>query len=389
MKTRIVVSLVVIGGLVGAGGWWFWQQRAAGEPQYQTATVTRGDLTQVVTATGQINPVVNVQVGSQISGIIQKLFVDFNSPVTAGQVIAQIDPATYQANRLQAEADLASARAALELANVKARRARELLAQQLIPQSDFDQVAADLHQTEAAVKTREAALARAQIDLARCTITAPVDGIVISRSVDVGQTVAASLSAPTLFQIANDLTRMQINAYVAEADIGRVEAGQEVEFTVDAFPQRTFRGQVAQVRNAPTTVQNVVTYDTMIAVHNADLQLKPGMTANVSIIITRRSAVLRLPNAALRFRLPDNGAAAATRGRRTGGASRTRTVYRLVNGQPEPVAVQTGISDGIHTEVLDGLQEQDLVITALTQPVAAAAPPATNPLAGGSPHRRF
>src|SRR5439155_17299392 len=237
------------------------------------------------TATGQLNPVTNVQVGCQISGTIQKLFVDFNSPVTQGQVVAQIDAATYQANLLQAEGDLANAKAALELAQINAGRSKDLFTNKLIPQSDYDQTIANLHQAEATVKIKEAAVQKAKVDLERCTIYSPVDGIVISRSVDVGQTVAASLSAPTLFVIANDLTKMQIDANVAEADIGGVEEGQDVDFTVDAFPNRTFHGKVTQVRNAPITVQNVVTYDTVIGVSNADLKLRPGMTANVSIIV--------------------------------------------------------------------------------------------------------
>ena len=276
-----------------------------GEAEYQTATVTRGAITQAVTATGTLNPVVNVQVGSQISGNIQKLFVDFNSPVKAGQVVAQIDPAVFQASVTQAEGDLANARAALELARVTAKRTEELVAKQNSAQSELDQAIAALHQAEAMVTIKEGALQKARVDLDHCTITSPIDGIVISRSVDVGQTVAASLSAPVIFTIANDLAKMQIDANVAEADIGTVEAGQKVDFTVDAFPKRTFHGEVVQVRNAPITVQNVVTYDTVIGVNNSDLKLKPGMTANVSIVGAQRDNALKVSNAALRFRPPD------------------------------------------------------------------------------------
>ncbi|MFZ1219032.1 MAG: efflux RND transporter periplasmic adaptor subunit, partial [Chthoniobacterales bacterium] len=223
---------------------------------FQTAPVTRGPITQAVTATGTLNPVQNVQVGSQVSGNIQKLFADFNSVVKAGQVIAQIDPVVFQANVNQAEGDVSNARAALELARLNEARTQALVAKQNSAQSDLDQATAALHQAEANVKIKEGALEKAKADLDHCTITSPIDGIVISRNVDVGQTVAASLQAPVIFQIANDLSKMQIDANVAEADVGAVAVDQDVEFTVDAFPTRTFPGKVVQVRNAPITVQN-------------------------------------------------------------------------------------------------------------------------------------
>jgi HlyD family secretion protein len=364
--------------------------RGNGEAEYQTAIVTRGAITQAVTATGTLNPVVNVQVGSQISGNIQKLFVDFNSPVKAGQVVAQIDPAVFQASVTQAEGDLANARAALELARVTAKRTEELVAKQNSAQSELDQALAALHQAEAMITIKEGALQKARVDLDHCTITSPIDGIVISRSVDVGQTVAASLSAPVIFTIANDLAKMQIDANVAEADIGTVEAGQRVDFTVDAFPKRTFHGEVVQVRNAPITVQNVVTYDTVIGVNNSDLKLKPGMTANVSIVGAQRDNALKVSNAALRFRPPDvtpPPAGALGRRGKPGEHSTERTVYALRGSKPSPVQIKTGISDGISTEVLDGLREGDRVVTAMTGQAAAAAQQSNNPLAGGQ--RRF
>src|ERR1051325_8992720 len=302
------VVLVVLGGGIG-GGYWYLTSGHAAAAQYQTAPAGRGDLTQAVTATGQLNPVVNVQVGSQISGIIQKLYADFNSTVKSNQVIAQLDPATYRAAVHQAEGDLANAKAGLEWPQINAKRSAELLTSHLVSPSDNDKAVADLHQAEAMIKIKEAALEKAKVDLERCTITAPVDGVVISRNVDVGQTVAASLQAPTLFIIANDLTKMQIDANVAEADVGEVEVGKDVDFTVDAFPYRTFHGKVTQVRNAPITVQNVVTYDTVVEVSNPDLKLKPGMTANVSLKVAQRQAALKIPNAALRFRPPEAVAA--------------------------------------------------------------------------------
>src|SRR5690349_15108679 len=279
--------------------------RENGAATYQIAGVTRGPITQAVTAAGTLNPVVNVQVGSQVSGNISKLFADFNSQVKAGQVVAQIDPALFQATVTQAEGDLASAQAALELAKLNATRTEELFAKKTSSKADLDQAVATLHQAEANVKIKQGALDKAKADLEHCTITSPIDGIVISRNVDVGQTVAASLQAPVIFQIANDLTQMQIDSNVTEAGVGVLEAGQDVDFTVDAFPMRTFHGKVVQVRNAPITVQNVVTYDTVIGVSNSDLKLKPGMTANVSIIVAYKDNVLQIKNAALRFRPAD------------------------------------------------------------------------------------
>jgi HlyD family secretion protein len=368
---------------------------------YQSATITRGPITQAVTATGTLNPVVNVQVGSQVSGNIAKLFVDFNSEVKAGQVVAQIDPALFQATVTQAEGDLANAQAALELAKVNATRTQELFTRKTSSQADLDQAMATLHQAEANVKIKQGALDKARADLEHCTITSPIDGVVISRSVDVGQTVAASLQAPVIFAIANDLTKMQIDANVAEADVGVVKIDQNVDFTVDAFPMETFHGNVVQVRNAPITVQNVVTYDTVIGVSNPELKLKPGMTANVSIIVAHKDDVLQIKNAALRFRPPDatpvetRKTGTSRTGRPAGGrsgsahASAERTVYVLPSGasRPQPRQIKTGISDGITTEVVDGLREGDRVVTAELGSAPGAASPPANPFGGGP--RRF
>jgi HlyD family secretion protein len=377
------------------------QCRNGGAANYQTATIMRGPITQAVTATGTLNPVVNVQVGSQVSGNIAKLFVDFNSQVKAGQVVAQIDPALFQATVTQAEGDLANAQAALELAKLNATRTQELFAKKTSSQADVDQAMANLHQAEANVKIKQGALDKAKADLDHCTITSPIDGVVISRNVDVGQTVAASLQAPVIFAIANDLTKMQIDANVAEADVGVVKVDQNVDFTVDAFPMQTFHGKVVQVRNAPITVQNVVTYDTVIGVSNPDLKLKPGMTANVSIVIAHKDDVLQIKNAALRYRPPNATPVEIRRmstsqpgrpGGGRGGAAQEnraeRTVYVLPSGasHPKPVQIKTGISDGIMTEVIEGLKEGDRVVTAeLTSTTSAPSPPA-NPFSGG---RRF
>src|SRR5205809_3538525 len=340
---------------------------------YQTATVSRGPITQLVTATGTLNPVVNVQVGSQVSGNIAKLFADFNSQVKAGQTVAQIDPMLFQAAVTQAEGDVANAQAALELAKVNATRTQQLFNQKNSSQQDLDTANANLHQAEANVKIKQGALDKAKADLDHCTITSPIDGVVILRNVDVGQTVAASLQAPVIFQIANDLTKMQIDSNVAEADIGAVSVDQNVDFTVDAFPMRTFHGKVVQVRNAPITVHNVVTYDTVIGVSNPDLKLKPGMTANVSSIIEQQDNVVQIKNAALRYRAAEAASGQMTGSRvgsdgsktrvpsgaqRGGGRERgisERTVY-LLSGQPQPLQIKTGISDGVVTEVIEGLK---------------------------------
>jgi HlyD family secretion protein len=401
----LIVALLVVASVMR-------QCRNRGAENYQIATVTRGAVTQAVTATGTLNPVINVQVGSQVSGNIAKLFVDFNSQVKAGQVVAQIDPALFQAAVTQAEGDLASTQAALELAKVNATRTQELFARKTSSQADLDQAMANLHQAEANVKIKQGALDKAKADLDHCTIPSPIDGVVISRNVDVGQTVAASLQAPVIFQIANDLTKMQIDANVAEADVGVLEVGQDVDFTVDAFPMRTFHGKVVQVRNAPITVQNVVTYDTVIGVSNPDLKLKPGMTANVSIIVAQKDNVLQIKNAALRYRPAETAAGeagskssqngASQGGSRQGGSassktmektvaarerrSSERTVYVLSGGRPRPVQIKTGISDGVVTEVVEGLKEGDRVITAELASKASAASTPANPFGG---QRRF
>ena len=394
MNRKLVVVGII---LLIAAAFVFTRCDNSGATQFQTAAVTRGPITQTVTATGTLNPVVNVQVGSQVSGNIQKLFADFNSRVKAGDVVAQIDPVLFQATVTQAEGDMANAQAALELAKVNATRIQELFAKKNSAQADVDQATANLHQAEANVKIKHGALDKAKADLDHCTITSPVDGEVISRNVDVGQTVAASLQAPVIFTIANDLTKMQIDANVAEADVGAVTVDQNVNFSVDAFPSRTFHGKVVQVRNAPITVQNVVTYDTVIGVNNADLRLKPGMTANVSIVIAHKDDVLKISNAALRYRpanapTPERSASGQNRGGTGGGGSAgpratDRTVYVLRGSKAEPVQIKTGISDGTTTEVLQGLAEEDRVITGqLNAPNTATSPQQGNPFGGP---RRF
>jgi HlyD family secretion protein len=406
-----LLGILLLLGALAYGGWRYAGGRGSAPAQYESITLSRGDITQIVNATGTLNPVINVQVGSQISGNIFKLFADFNSAVTADQVVAQLDPAQYQAIVHQCEGDLAMGRAALELARLTAKRKQDLLEEHAAPQADVDTALATLHQAEATVQIKQANLEKAQVDLDHCTIHSPINGTVISRAVDVGQTVAAAMNAPVLFTIANDLAKMQIDSAVAEADVGNVEVDQDVDFTVDAFPYRTFHGKVVQVRNAATTVQNVVTYDVVISVDNADLKLKPGMTTIISVIIAKRENVLKLPNSALRFRPPDLADAKASpspgtpkakppgeggeghrhRGKGDGGNRQERNVYVLHPGEanPAPTLVKLGISDGIVTEVLEGLKEGDTVATGV---VATASEPSgmkpSNPLGGGGPRFR-
>ncbi|HZL78865.1 MAG TPA: efflux RND transporter periplasmic adaptor subunit, partial [Candidatus Limnocylindrales bacterium] len=345
------------------------------------------------------------------SGRISKLNVDFNSEVTSNEVIAEIDPATYQAAVEQSTADLANARANQELQQVQFQRSCDLFTNKLISGSDYDTARATLSQAEATVKIKQASLNNALVNLNYCKIRSPVDGVVILRAVELGQTVASSFNTPTIFQIANDLTKMQIDSSVAEADVGGVVEGQEVAFRVDAYPDRIFHGAVVQVRNSPTTLNNVVTYDCVIGVTNSDYKLKPGMTANVEITVAQRENALLIPNGALRFRLPENAvvltntAAAQTAsatnpggnfagglgGRRGGGRGRgerpaVHTVYVLAGEGKEAklqaVPVRTGISDGISTEVVSGLDEGAQVVTG-TVSTGPQTIVTANPLGGG------
>jgi HlyD family secretion protein len=351
----------------------------AAESSFVTAKVDRGRISARVTASGTLSALVTVQVGSQVSGRIQNLYVDYNSPVKKGQLIAQIDPQLYQATADQANANLMAANANLAKAKVQnqdterqAKRADELVAQKLISQAErdtaranADAAAAGVSAAEGAVAQTRAALNQTRVNLGYTRIVSPTDGVVISRSVDVGQTVAASLQTPTLFVIAQDLREMQVDTNVAESDIGKLTEGMDVKFTVDAYPGERFKGSVRQIRNAAQTVQNVVTYDAVIAVDNSDLRLRPGMTANVTFAYADKADVLRVPNAALRYRpsaelLPK----AAETSPKAAHVSGQRTLWLLRAGQPLAVTVKLGISDGSQTEIAEGdLKEGDDVIT--------------------------
>ncbi len=297
--------LILAAAALIAAGWYYWHQRSDRAPEFTTTTVGRGDVIQAVTATGTLQSPTSIDVSSQVSGLIQNLMVDYNTPVKTGQVLAQLDPATYQSRLAQAQAQLAQARANFDLQRLSTDRTQELRTKGLVAQQDLDTAQAQLAQAQAQLKIAQANVDSAQVDLSRCTIYSPIDGIVLDRQCEVGKTVAASLNAPTLFTIVPDLSKMEIDASVAEADIGSVADGQEVTFTVDAFPNRQFSGKVTQIRNAPKTVSNVVTYDVIIEVRNENMRLKPGMTANVSVIVERAMNALRVANSALRVRIPE------------------------------------------------------------------------------------
>jgi HlyD family secretion protein len=302
LKRWIVVGVVV---LAAAGAFTLWKARSKGEgPRYRTAVVERGSIRSVVSATGTIEPVVQVQVGSQVSGTVSKLYADFNSLVKQGQLLLQLEPSSFRARSAQAEATVARAQAALKESKRQLRRSQELVKDNYVSQADVEAAEVDVDQKQADLKQAEAQLQAASVDLANTTIRAPIDGVVIARSVDVGQTVAASLQAPQLFVIANDLSQMQVETKIDEADIGRIRPGLPVTFTVDAYPEMEFEGNVSQVRLEPIVESGVVTYTTVIRTQNRDLRLRPGMTANVTVLVASKDDVLKVPAAALRFHPP-------------------------------------------------------------------------------------
>lgn len=370
---RIIIGLVVI--IIAGTGAYFAFRKDKNNQQFKTEKVTVGSIRSTVTATGTMNAVTTVLVGTQVSGTIKHLYVDFNSFVKKGQILAQIDPATFEAQVGQAKANLAAAAANVEKAQAARldtarilERNKILYSRNLIAKSDLDtsetndiSAAAQVKVANAQVEQTKAALKVAETNLMYTRILSPVDGMVISRNVDVGQTVAASFQTPTLFNIAQDLTKMQIDTNVDEADIGRVNANQPVEFYVDAYPDMIFKGRVSVIRNAPITVQNVVSYDVVIRVDNSGLKLKPGMTANVSIIIAVKDGILRIPNAALRY--TPSGKGSAGPGKRGQGQG----VWIIENKKPKRLQIKTGISDGNYTEIISGpLREGDAVIVTST-----------------------
>ncbi len=368
----------------------------AAAPAYRSEAVSRGSVSQTVNATGDVSALVTVSVGSQVSGIVDKLFVDFNSKVAKGQVLATLDTRLFAAALEKADAGLAAANANVQKSQAVfadsqriADRDLALKGQGLISQAELDTAvstrdgnAAALSAAKAAALQAKADRDQAKVNLEFTSIKSPIDGVVVSRSIDVGQTVAAAFEAPTLFVIANDLTKMQILANIDEADVGKVQEGLQARFTVDAFPGETFTGTVRQVREAATTTNNVVTYAAVIDANNPDRKLRQGMTASVTIVNAQRDAVLRVSNAALRFK-PDAPPAqpqqkSAPQARAASplprGPGQTATVFKLENGKPVAVSVHLGIADGQRTEVTDGLAEGDQIIVGSSGGSTSSAP---------------
>lgn len=374
---KILIGVTLAAGLVG-GGIWYAKQRAAQNPEtrYKLATVEKGEVTQTVSANGTLNPVVLVSVGTQVSGTVRKLYVDFNDKVKAGQPLLELDDALVSATERQSAASVVNAQATLELAQANEARMKSLFAQEYVSKQEYDQASQALKSAKAQVALAKAQNERDRANLNFTVIRSPVDGVVIDRVVDLGQTVAASFQTPTLIKIAQDLSEMRIDTSFAEADIGSIREGQKARFTVDAFPNRNFVGEVQQIRLNPTNQQNVVTYNVRINVANPEQVLLPGMTAYVNIGVQKREDVLLVPNAALRFKpaeaaekKAENGQKPAStagmppagegggpkgpgKGKKRDGQS--GTVYVLADGELKPVSVQLGITDNRNTEVLSG-----------------------------------
>lgn len=354
-RSKVLILLILLA--LSTGGFVLWDKRrqAADASAYRTLPVARGDIRQTVSANGTLNPVVLVNVGTQVSGTVQTLYADFNDPVREGQVLAELDPALFQAQLDQSRANVANARASLQLAEADERRARALFEQDFISRAELDQAIQALGSAKAQLAAAKAQVHRDETNLRYSVIVSPVSGVVVSRNVDVGQTVAASFQTPTLFIIAQDLKKMQIDTTVAEADVGKVRVGQIVHFTVDAFAGREFVGTVRQIRLNSQVLQNVVTYNVVIDVDNPEEILMPGMTAFVNIVVDERNGVLKLPLPALRYQ-PAEGAEPANPGE--------KRVYRLKDGSPTAVPVRIGIADGKFAELVEGnLEEGDPLIT--------------------------
>jgi HlyD family secretion protein len=408
MKKRIL--WVAVAAVLAAGGFLLLGGRKKAEAKYRTAVVDRGNVTQTVTATGTLAAVTTVKVGSVVSGIVAVLHADFNKKVKKGEILAELDPTPFQAKVDQGRAALEKARVEVRNTEISLRRQKALFAEQLAPQADLDQAQANYDSAVAAVEQARATLEQAQTDLKNSKIVAPIDGVVVDRQYDVGQSVAASFQAPTIFTIAQDLTKMQVSADVSESDIGMCNVGQTVHFTVDAYPDQTFRGTIAQIRLNATVNQNVVTYPVIIEVPNPDLTLRPNMTANVTIDVAVARDALRVPNAALRWRPEETDAGASPEERaartvgQTGPAAAARqldrtsgsrgrragqTVYTIGaggQGSPTPVEIRAGVTDNRYTQIVSGdLKAGDTVIVGLvTAKAGEPGRPARGP--GG---RRF
>jgi HlyD family secretion protein len=391
LRNRKWLILTLTALVLALGIYKFTSKSSKPERKYETAKIERGRIVAKVTATGTLSALVTVQVGSQVSGRIQKLFVDFNDKVKKGQVLAKIDPQLFaaaleqaRANYMAAQSNLKKAQVQMQLAERQLARSKSLADRKLIALADFDTAQSDFDVAKAQVESirgsmaqARAGLTEAQVNLDYTTIVSPINGSVISRNVDVGQTVAASLQAPTLFVLAEDLAKMQVDTNVAEADVGKLRSGMQAVFTVDAFPNEKFIGTVRQIRNAAQMVQNVVTYDAVIDVSNPDLKLKPGMTCNVTFVYAEKDAVLKIPNAALRFRPPED-LGGTNHYKKTDNVK--KTIWLLVDNTPKMANIETGISDGSLTELIAGdVREGDRVIT----DILGSDKNSTNPGPGG------
>lgn len=404
-RKRIVIAVVVLAAVAAAAIALKPRDKVVPPPKYRFTAVDRGAINQTVTATGTINPVALINVGSQVSGTVAELHADFNDRVRKGQVLLKLEPTIFNAQVAQAEANIASARASLRLAQATYRRNQQLVEQNFISTLALDQSTREAEVAQANLKLAQAQLDRARADLNNSVIRSPIDGVIIKRTIDLGQTVAASFTTPNLFQIAQDLTKMQIDTSVSEADVGLLKDGLPARFVVDAYPDREFSATMRQFRLAPNVVQNVVTYNVVLDVDNTDELLKPGMTAQVRLVVANRPDVLRIPTTALRFRLPEEEQAAErkreqeqekNKGKNTANdgkqiaaaprpaatdddvsfrsASETARMFKIYKldamNQPQPVDIRAGLSNFRYTEVLSGaLQAGDRVVTrSLVQP---------------------
>ena len=375
----LVVAVAVVASIKFAG-------KEDSAPKFRKQALERGDVISTVTASGTLSAVTTVKIGSQVSGIISALHVDFNSVVRTGELLAELDPTPFRASVDQRQADVQRSRAELRKAELDFARTKRLFEEKILSQGEYDAAASQRESAAASVAQSNAALAQARVNLGNTRIASPIDGVVVDRQYDIGQTVAASFQAPVLFTIARDLTKMQVLTNIDEADIGGVRVGQPASFSVDAFPDDPFRGAVSQVRLSPTTVQNVVTYPVVIDVENPDGRLRPGMTANVSIPIDERKAVLRVPNAALRFK-PDP-ALLVKQDKPPGGRGQRRMGVVHVEapgGKLRAIAVRTSITDGTFTACeSDELKEGDEIVVGLaTAKAMAGAPMSGSPMGGG------
>ena len=385
LRNALLLSLI----LAGSGGGYLWYSRQTAqspEQRYRIQAVEKGDIVQTVSANGTLNPVVLVNVGTQVSGTVTKLYVDFNDKVEKGQALLELDPSLYAALSRQTAANVNNVSATLDLARANEARMQALFAQEYISRQELDQARQARKSAEAQLAQARAAADKDKVNLGYTVIRSPVSGVVIDRVVDLGQTVAASLQTPTLIKIAQDLSEMRIDSSFAEADIGRIREGQKVRFTVDAFPNRSFNGEVQQIRLNPTTTQNVVTYNVRVSLQNPDQTLLPGMTAYVNIAVDQRQGTLMVPNAALRFKPADSAektaekpAAGATPGEGRGKGKKrdtsSGTVYVLDGDTIKPVSLRIGITDNRNTEVVEGeLKPGDRIILGEKTPTAANKP---------------